>query len=294
MKSLFVSAIFALLLLIGGCQSKNSAQEIRISTNPWIGFTPFMYAEEKGWLKGSKFKFLWIVSLDENAALYEKGLSDGFTATQYEYFNFKEQTYLKPYFFIDRSSGADVILSNKSLSELKDSKEKIECYFELISVNKDIFNAFITENGLDKSKFVLKNSDQAKMAQLQAKNTPMLLISYEPYASNIQKNGFKKISSTKELKSISVIDAIFIDERVMEGNEKEIKHLQEVFNRAVLALKSNPKEYYETIKGYLENQTYEEFINSLNGIEWVDDKEKSQKNKEYLQKQKIPVDKLLV
>ncbi len=293
MKSFLVFAVFAFLLLLGGCDNKNNAQEIRISTNPWIGFTPFMYAEEKGWLKDSKFKFLWIVGLDENAALYEKGLSNGFTATQYEYVNLKDKVHLKPYFFIDRSSGADVVLSNKTVSELKNTTGKIDCYLELSSVNKDIFNAFISENGLDKSKFALKNSDQTAMLRLLAKDSSMLLISYEPYATGIQKNGFKKISSTKELKSISVIDAIFIDERVVSGNEKELQELRNIFNRAVGALKNNPKEYYETIKGYLENQTYEQFTESLNGIEWID-KESALKSKEYLEKQGIPTDKLAI
>lgn len=293
MRSFFAFVIFSLLLLLGGCQSKSDAQEIRISTNPWIGFTPFMYAEEKGWLKGSKFKFLWVVGLDENAALYEKGLSNGFTATQYEYLGFKNREYLKPYFFIDLSSGADVVLSNKTVSELNSTTQKIECRFELSSVNKDIFNAFVSENGLDQSKFALKNSDQVGMIHVIAKETPMLLISYEPYVTTIKKNGFKTISSTKELKSISVIDAIFIDERAVKGNEEELKRLHNIFERAILALRSNPREYYQTIKGYLENQTYEQFIDSLNGIEWAD-KANGAKSREYLKKQGIPTDKLAI
>lgn len=293
MRSFFIHAIFAFLLLFSGCQSKGEMKEIRISTNPWIGFTPFMYAQEKGWLKDSRFKFIWVVGLGENADLYNKGLSDGFTATQYEYFNFKNRENLKPYFLIDRSNGADVVLSNKTLDELKNMNEKIDCYFELGSVNSDIFRAFIAENGLNESKFILRNIDQAGLSQISSKNGASILISYEPYATTIKKNGFKKISSTKELKSISVIDAIFIDEKAVAGNEKELQRLHDMFNKAVVSLKKDPKEFYETIKGYLENQTYEQFAATLEDIEWLD-QTNSSKNKEYLQKQGIPVDKLAI
>ncbi len=44
--------------------------EIRISSNPWVGFTPFIYAQEKGWLKNTPFRFLWLVDLFENPRLY--------------------------------------------------------------------------------------------------------------------------------------------------------------------------------------------------------------------------------
>jgi len=293
MRSVFVATFLVIVLFFGGCQKKSDVYEIRISTNPWVGFTPFMYAQEKGWLKDSKFKFIWVVGLKENAELYEKGLSSGFTVTQYEYFNFKNKEHLKPYFLIDRSDGADIILSNKSISELKNSNEKIDAYFELGSVNNDIFNAFIAENGINKSKFTMQNMDQMLISQLKPKNSPTIVISYEPYATSIKKNGFSKISSTKELRSISVIDAIFIDERVIKGNEKDLNYLHSMFKKAVSSLKSNPKEFYETIKGYLENQTYEQFLSTLEDLKWID-KEEGFKDMEYLQKQGIPTDKLLI
>lgn len=58
--------------------------KIHISSNPWVGFTPFIYAQEKGWLEKTSFKFIWLVDLDENSHLYERGFTQGFTATQYE------------------------------------------------------------------------------------------------------------------------------------------------------------------------------------------------------------------
>lgn len=285
--------LFALLsVFFGGCESKkNDVYEIRVSTNPWVGFTPFIYAQEKGWLKDSKFKFVWIVGLAENVTLYEKGLSNGFTATQYEYFNFKEREYLKPYFLIDRSKGADIILSNQTTDELAKQNKKIDCYFELNSVNRDIFKAFISQNKLSESRFIFHNSDQSSIAALKSSSTPAIIISYEPYASAIEKNGFSKISSTKELTNIEVIDGIFLDERIIKGNEQEVVYLKKMFDKAVENLKHDKKEFYNTVKGYLENQTYEEFAASLNGIEWLNTNPPKE-TIEYLKSQKIPIDKL--
>lgn len=285
-------ALFISIFLIIGCQQKSSSYQIRISTNPWIGFTPFIYAQEKGWLDGTKFKFLWTVGLGENATLYEKGLSDGFTATQYEYFNFRSKEHLKPFFLIDRSNGADVVMSNRTIEQLKAAKEPVESFFELITLNKDIFKAFTEKYAIDPSKFELHNTDQVAMGQLGRDNKPTLFISYEPYATGLEKKGYMRISSTRELSKMQVIDAIFIDERVVSPDASEVRKLKEAFDRAVKSLQADPKEFYETIKGYMENQTYDEFMRSLGGIEWLNQNPPNGVI-EHLKQQNIAVDKLI-
>jgi len=86
------------------------SSRIHISTNPWVGFTPFIYAQEKGWLESTPFRFLWLVDLTDNARLYERGFTQGFTATQYELLHFKNKNTIKPVFLIDQSFGADAIV----------------------------------------------------------------------------------------------------------------------------------------------------------------------------------------
>ncbi|HEX5670992.1 MAG TPA: hypothetical protein VFX66_05595, partial [Sulfuricurvum sp.] len=130
MKKLFV-ILSVLLVFVGGSYgvwkiyTASNRTEIRISTNPWVGFTPFIYAQEKGWLEETPFRFLWVVDLSENARLFDMGFAEGFTATQYELSHFKNQEKFTTAFLIDKSDGADAVLSNRTLEQLRHSKEKI-------------------------------------------------------------------------------------------------------------------------------------------------------------------------
>jgi NitT/TauT family transport system substrate-binding protein len=49
---------------------------------------------------------------------------------------------------IDRSAGADVIMANRSLEQLRHSTEPITVYLEMGSLNEDFFKAFVHENKL--------------------------------------------------------------------------------------------------------------------------------------------------
>jgi NitT/TauT family transport system substrate-binding protein len=289
---LLMVAALGLVVFIVSCEQKSAPKEIRISTNPWVGFTPIMYAEQKGWLKDTRFKFIWTVGLDENSKLYEKGLTQGFTATQYELFNFKNQAKIKPFFLIDKSSGADVILSNRSIEEMRTDQAKIDAFFELISVNEDIFKAFLVKHEFTKAKFELHNADQGKLSEMEFSKKPILLISYEPYATVIEKKGFKRIASTKELDNIQVVDALFIEEAVGLSAQDDVKKLKLAFDKSVEQLKKDPKEYYESIKGYLEKQSYEEFMASTKGIEWLNIAPPAA-TVDYLKNQGVGVDRLL-
>jgi NitT/TauT family transport system substrate-binding protein len=242
---------------------------IRISSNPWVGFTPFIYAQEKGWLEKTPFHFVWQVDLTENSRLYDRGLTQGFTATQYELLHFKDRSHIKPVFLIDRSAGADAILSNWSLASLRNTVEPVTVYLELGSLHDDLFKAFVRENGLENLKFVLTNSSQKSMVMIQPAKAPIIVLSYAPYATELIRNGFSTIASTQTMKSFFVIDALYVDERYIDRREQQYQALKDIFDRALARFHTNPKEYYETIHGYLEGQSYEEFMASTTQIAWL-------------------------
>lgn len=273
MKKNLILILFSISFLILGTgvyyYTRSEDTPIKISSNPWVGFTPFIYAQEKGWLDKTPFKFVWQVDLSENSRLYERGFVQGFTATQYELLHFKDYSRLKPVFLIDRSFGADMILSNRSLQSLRDMDEPIKVYLEIGSLNEDFFRAFVRENGLEKLKFVFVNSNQNSMTSLSPSKTPVILISYDPYGSTFLKQGYKKIASTQTMQSFFVIDALFVDERFVEGRESQYRKLLEIFDQALEVLKNNPQEYYKTIKDYLEGQSYEDFMASTTQIKWL-------------------------
>ena len=288
-------ALIAMLLLVSVAlyfAARSGDRLIRISSNPWVGFTPFIYAQEKGWLEQTPFRFMWLVDLSDNARLYEREFTQGFTATQYELLHFKDYSQIKPVFLIDRSLGADVIMSNHSLAELRQTQQPISVYLELGSLNEDFFHAFVKENQLENLQFSLINSSQKAIAQLNPQGAPMILISYAPYDSELIKRGFLNIESTASLQSFFVIDALFVDEQFIDGEENAYKTLQALFNRAQDALLADPQEYYSVIQRYLEGQSYEDFMASITRIEWLN-KADTAPFVQQLKSQNIQTDKLL-
>ena len=265
---------------------------IRISTNPWIGFTPFVYAQEKGWLEETPFKFIWLVDLSDNARLFEKQFAEGFTATQYELLHIKDKEDLTTVFLIDQSYGADAILSNRSVEALRQTHEKINVYLEMGSFNQDMLSAFITENNLNKNKFVLIDSSQKSMEAVRKSNKPVVMITYAPYISRIQEKGFNIIASTRTLKTVHVVDALFAKESSLKEHREEYEQLKHIFNRALAQMHKDPKEFYTTIYGYLEGQSYDDFLLSTQNIKWIDNDIPASITKTFKQ-QNIPMDKIL-
>lgn len=245
---------------------------IRISTNPWIGFTPFIYAQEKGWLEETPFRFVWLVDLGDNARLYERGFTNGFTATQYEWSHFKNNKSIKPVFLIDRSAGADAIVSNRSIAQLRRQEGEVKVFLERGTMNEDFFNAFVRENALEGVAFTFIDQSQKQIVELEMQNDPAVIVSYVPYLSQLLEGGYRTIASTRDMNSFFVIDALFMDEETVDGREEECKRLKEIFARAVERLRRDPQEYYGTIYGYLEGQSYEDFLASTRQIGWLYDR----------------------
>ena len=266
-RFLLLLAIAIPLLWLGGC-SEHDHKQLRIAANPWVGFTPIVYAQQKGWLDELDIKFLWVVGLEESIKLYKQGLADGFVGTQYEFYSLKERQDLQPYFLFDRSSGADVILSNVSLETLHQS-ERIDAYLEITGLNKDLMQAFMAQYGMDCNKTLLHSSDPESLSLMKPGSDPSLLIAYEPYATLIEANGFKRLASTREITQMMVIDALWLNKVSAEEHRGELEAFAQILQRAIERLHADPREYYDTVKSYLKNQSYEEFRSSLEGIEWI-------------------------
>ena len=115
--------IFTSILLLVACE-KNYSDPIRISVNNWIGYTPIFYIHEKGW-ENRAIRFATVSSLLESEKMFQAGMTDGFAGTQYEFYHGHavSQT-LVPAILINRSVGADGILSSVGLEALKKQRAK--------------------------------------------------------------------------------------------------------------------------------------------------------------------------
>lgn len=262
---------FLLLLVFSSCSSPYD-KPLRISATTWIGYTPLFYAKEKGWLKPLNIEITNVVSLAENMALYQSGNFDAYVGTQYEYsvISLKESS-LHPVMMFDRSYGGDVVMGNVSIDSLQKLTAPIDAYLEMDSINITLLKDFLKKYHLEEKKLNYINKDQAYIATLSASNmkNSTLIVTYSPYNNYLTKSGFQQLASTKEGLDLLVVDAMFTTDTVFDEHEQQFIELKKVVEKSLLALEANPKEYYETIKSYLPQTSYEEFQDSLHDIIWI-------------------------
>lgn len=265
-----VSFLF-IIVLFTSCSSQKY-EKLEVSATTWIGYTPLYYAKEKGWLKSLNIKLLHVVSLSENMYLYDAGNSDAYVGTQYEYnLLVKKDPSLTPVMLFDRSNGGDVVMSNASIQELKDMDKPIDAYLEMDSINSILLKDFLKKYDMQKKKINYINRDQASISTLDSKNITKrtIVVTYIPYDIELKKHGFKTVASTKDNLNLLVVDGLFTKEKVFENHNKQFRELKILVDKAVKALQDDPREFYDTVKPYMLEVSFEEFIHSLDGIVWI-------------------------
>ena len=266
--------LISILFVFTSCSSQPS-EKLKISATTWIGYTPLFYAKEKGWLKELNIKLLNVSSLSENMYLYKAGNSDAYVGTQYEFNLLRtEDKTLRPIMMFDRSFGGDVIMSNITLEELKDTNTEIDAYLEIDSINSTLLKDFIKNYHFEDKKIKYINKDQTQISLLNAKNLlkPSLIITYVPYDYRLYKNGFKELVSTRDGLTLLVVDAMFTTSKIFNLHKNQFIELKKLVDKSIEILDKNPKEFYETIKPYMLEITYEEFQESLKDIIWINKK----------------------
>ena len=264
--------VFLLFVVLSFSSCVEDNKKIKITTSTWIGYAPLFYAKEKNWLEPLNIKLLNVVSLSENMYLYKAGNADAFVGTQYEYnFLLQEDKTLIPIMIFDKSNGGDMILSNLTLDELSKTNKDIDAYLEIDSLNSILLNDFIRSNNLQDKKINYINEDQSNISRLKANeiNNPTIIVTYTPYNNILEKNSFRELSSTKKSDDLLIIDGMYVKKDFYYENKETFVKLKKLVDDSIINLQNNPKEFYNTVKPYLTNISYEEFLSSLNDIIWL-------------------------
>lgn len=242
--------------------------ELKISITKWIGYTPLFYAESKGWLHNSNIELTYVSSLSENMYMFNARTATAYTGTQFEHDSLKPNfPTILPVVLFDKSYGGDVIMSNVSIEELRNTPDNINLFLEQDSVNTTILNAFIKKYNIPKSKLTYHNIDQQLSNTIKfSKTRPIIIVTYTPYNIFLEKIGFKEILSTKTSDDIFVVDGLFTTQSALTHHREQFNDIVRYISLANKALDANPREYYNTIRPYLGDVTFEEFEESLTDI----------------------------
>ena len=296
MKLILSILLLASSLSLSGCSEKNS-ETLKIVANAWIGYSPLFYAKERGWLNEINIELIHVVSLGESMQLYLNGNAQAFTGTQYEFNQAQEsrtENELTPIILFNRSNGGDVIMSNRSLEQLKTANTPITAYLELNSVNLILFEDFIASRQLEQKQIQLINRDQGYISTLATSEltNPVIIVTYTPYNSILAGQGFTELGSTKDSDSLLVLDALYTKESTLNNNNARFEALKKIIDQAIEQLSLNPKDYYLHVKPYLGDISYQDFLLAREGIIWLN-QDIDTSTKTHITHSGFPMDKLI-
>lgn len=287
----FLLAIF----LLSSCSEVPQKPPLVISTDTWIGASPLYYAHAKGWLREANIEMLQSDSINETLERYNSGAADIVTGTVHEYHRLKQaHPDLIPVIIYDRSYGGDVILSNKTLRQIHESKQKIDLYLENNTVNEEMLNYFLADNNFSKEKFTLYDRTQSEIAKLSASKSakPVIAITYSPYDIVLKKQDFFEIASSKNNYYL-VVDGFYISRKIAIAHAAQMQALRDAFARGVGEYHRDPKKFHKTVKPYLGNIAYEEFTRMVHNIQWTDDHKLTATMLHQLEKNHFPTQELI-
>ncbi len=259
-----------LSIIFIGCTKENITKKIVISN--WIGYAPILYAYEKGYLSSYNIEIIITNSLQTSTKIFQKNNYDGISLTQHEFDTLKnkQNQELIPIYLFDKSYGGDAILSNITQKELFEQKHKvINVYLEQNSVNDILYKELKNLKDWNNTTFNLNDETQDKILSLPyntKKTIPEIIITYEPYLSQLLSKGFNIIESTKN-KDLLILDFLTVKKNLF--TMKEIKEIQNILDKSTQRIKNNPKEFYKTVKMYYNDMRYEDFLKSLDNIQFI-------------------------
>lgn len=266
-----LAMVIAVAFTIIAC-SPQQKPPLKIVTNSWIGYAPLYYARQKGLLKPLNINLVNVVSLGESRQLYETGLAMAFTGTQYEYFqSYKKDRALMPVMMFDRSNGGDMVLANRDLQALKNTDKTLQAYLEMDSVNRVLLKDFLTQNGLAGKRIHYNNMDQARISTLHSQpgDAPMIIVTYIPYNQTLLKQGFQELASTRNNQNLLIVDALYTSQQVFKQHKQQFIDLKKIVDVSIAAIDKDPKDFYQTVKSFIDNPGYQTFLSGLKDIAWI-------------------------
>jgi len=142
-------------------------------------------------------------------------------------------------------------------------------YIELDTVGEDMLKYFMAGHPALQQKITPISRSQDEISALDTEDKCSIAITYNPHDIGLIKKGFTVLESSKNEKYL-IVDAIYTSKQTAQLHAQQFKSLIQIFDKAVESYRTNPKEFYVTIKPYLGNPNYDEFQAMVANIQWLD------------------------
>ena len=229
-KTYLITFIFTLLLL-NGCTSEKTDNNLRIGLVQWIGYAPLYVAEHDKKLPQNLRIIDFTSNYDIIEAMKEERLEGAFLTIDEVLKLIQKGVKLKVLYAIDTSNGADAILAKQSIANIRELKNKRVAY-EPQSVQEYLLFRALKKNGMQTNdiKSVLCKFDQE--LDLRKKDAFDGVVTFEPLKHKLLATGLHTLFSSRDIPN-EIVDLFVVTETALKNNRKTlIKTLQALLSAA--------------------------------------------------------------
>ena len=282
-RSLFVFVLLVSLLLVGcGNNAELTSQEavqVRIGTQPWIGYGPWYIAQEKGMFEAYGLEVELVnfsQDQDVNAALASGKMEAANLATHTAVKLYSNGLDIRIAQLEDASLQADAILSTTVITSIADLKGKKVAYEE--GTTSDLLlNYALAQNGMSIADIeaVPMPASDAGLALISGQVDAA--VTYEPYITEAVNGNqdFQVLYTAAERQGL-ISDVLVFPASFVEEQPEAAANLLKVWDEALAFYKSNPEEAKAIIATAVGSKP-EDLTTAFDGVEFFTTSEYQQK-----------------
>lgn len=261
MKKIFIGFIVSLLFL--SCKNKQT-EPLRVGVILWPANEFFYLAENLGYYKGHNIKLIDYRTPSEVIRAYETGLLDAILITDHLYLKINDTNVNdRILMIVDYSSGSDVLLAKPEITTTEELKGK-KVGAESSALGIFVMLRFLEIHGLSSDDIIHVPVDVANQPQAFENGLFDAIITYEPFATEMKKDGAVELCSSKEI-PFEISDVLISSPMLIAQKSAQLEILCQGFFDALDVYQKDPAKYISKLSRR-QNITSKEFSNTLQGI----------------------------
>lgn len=181
--------------LLGACARQ---EPLRVGIHPWIGYEPLYLAEKLGWLPRD-VQLREANNANDLLHLLQQGEIDAATLTLDELLVARSRNIpVTAVLVFDVSAGSDAVVARKGIDSVSQLSGKLIAV-ESSAVGMLVLTKALASVGLSLADVSIKNLPPNKQLQAWKQNGIDAMVTYEPMATQLQRNGAVRIFDSRQL-----------------------------------------------------------------------------------------------
>ncbi|NPV56048.1 MAG: ABC transporter substrate-binding protein [Anaerolineae bacterium] len=242
----FILVVSLAALLLAGCAPAAPEKvQVRIGTQPWIGYGPWFIAVEKGYFDQYNLAVELInfnTDQDVNAAFASGNMEAANLATHTATKLYTAGVELRIALLEDASYEADAILAGSGIASIADLKGKKVAYEE--GATSDLLlNYALAQNGMSIADIVPVPLPASDAGLVLAAGEVDAAVTYEPYITEVlkQDSSLSLLYTAAENPGL-ISDVLVVPLAFAQSNPQAVRDMLKVWDEALAFYKSNPDE----------------------------------------------------